>query len=439
MKLVITHHNADLDALASVVAATRLFDDTVGVLGSMVSPPVKRYLAIHKDHYDIRTRSDVDLDEVDEVVIVDVRDTRRFKEFDAAFDSNPRVVVYDHHPASDYDVEADLSVVEPVGACVSLLVEKLLEETIPISPTEATLYLLGIYSDTGRLSYSTTQPIDIRMSAQLLECGASLKVVNRYLRREYTREQSQLLVELMRSTVEEPFDHVEVAFCTARAPRFVKGASSVVEQTLELGGHDAIFGIIHFDKNDRTQIIGRSRVSYIDVGAILSQMGGGGHRGAGAATLKKSSIESVKAQLVKLLNESALEPTRVLQIMSHPVYTLEHDLSIKDALARLSQWGVTGAPVLREGELVGIFSHRDAPPGDQNERLALPVSSHMTHEVTSIAVREPIDDALELMALEDVGRLPVFKDGVLAGIVTRTDLIRELYMKIRDDSDLRGP
>lgn len=437
MRIAITHHNADLDALASLVAATRVFPDTIAVLGSMVSPPVKRYLALHKDHYSIRTRSELDLSEVEKVIVVDVRDARRLREFKEVFENDPVVTVYDHHPPGEHDIEADVAVVEPVGACASLLVEKLLETNTPLSATEATLYLLGIYSDTGRLSYSTTRPIDIRVSAELVDRGASLQVVNRYLRREYSNDQSRLLVELMANTTEEGFDHVEIAFAVATTPHFVHGASSVVEQILELGGHDAIFGIVHFDKNDRTQIIGRSRVSYVDVGRLLSELGGGGHRGAGAATLKGTPIEDARQSLVDLLAASPLEPARVENIMSRPVHTLDHSITIRDAKEKLASWSVTGAPVMRDGKIAGIFSTRDAPARDENERLDLPVSSHMTHEVQSIGPREPIEDTLERMTAEDIGRLPVIDDGELVGIVTRTDLIRELYMKVRDDTDLQ--
>src|SRR5690606_691213 len=145
---------------------------------------------------------------------------------------------------------------------------------------EATLFLLGIYSDTGRLSFSSTQARDVKVCAALLDLGANLRVVNRFLRRQYSDEQSKLLVECMASLSEESVHEVEFDFVQASAEKFVDGASSVVQQVLEFGGHDAIFGVIEFRKNRRVQVIGRSRVSYVNMGAILSQFGGGGHRGA---------------------------------------------------------------------------------------------------------------------------------------------------------------
>lgn len=435
-RIVISHHNADLDALASMVAATHLFEDTVAVGGSLVSPPVKRFLALHKDHFPIVSFKNVDPEAVEEVIVVDVRDRRRLKEFKDLLGAASRVVTWDHHPDGEHDIEADENIVEPVGACVTLLVQRLLEKGHEIEPAEATLYLLGIYSDTGRLSFSTTRPIDVEMAAELLKRGASLKVVNRYLRRQYTKEQSELLVSLMSSSHEISVDSVEVAFCTAEAPKFVRGASSVVQQVLELGGHDAVFGVLHFEKNDRVQIIARSRVSYLDVGNVMAKFGGGGHRGAAAATVKDRALDDVVDELKQILRDVPMLPTRVEAMMSTPVHTVDHDEDMSAVLAKFDEWGITGAPVMRDGNLVGVISRRDLERAENADKLELPAGSHMTHEVRTIDYREPVEDTLEMMTAEDIGRLPVTRDGKIVGIITRTDLLRELYMKTRDDSDL---
>jgi tRNA nucleotidyltransferase (CCA-adding enzyme) len=241
---------------------------------------------------------------------------------------------------------------------------------------------------------------------------------------------------MMASVEELSIDKVEVAIGTATAYETVRGASSVVQQVMELGGHDAMFGAIFFEKNQRVQLIGRSRVSYVDVGEILRGFGGGGHRGAGAASVKDSTLEKVVDELRGALVDAPLQPTRVADIMTRPVQFLQHDMTLAAALEKLDEWGVTGAPVLRDGELSGVCSRRDIRRAEQGDKLELPVSSHMAHEVLCVDHQEPIEDALELMTARDVGRMPVTRDDEIVGIVTRTDLIRRLYMKTRDDSDL---
>lgn len=436
MKIIVTHSNADLDALACMVAAMRLYDGAFAVGGASLSPAVHRFLALHKDHYPLVAPDDVAAEDVEEVIVVDVRDRRRLRDVEHILARNPPIIAWDHHPSSDWDVDAYEEHVEPVGACVTLLVEQLIERGITITPDEATLYLLGLYSDTGRLSYTNTRSRDLRIAARLIEMGARLKIVNRYLRHTLSDEQSSLLVDLLAAVREISIDSVEIAITSAQMHKTISGASTVVQQVMELGGHDAIFGVLRFDKNDRVQIIGRSRVSYVDIGELMKEFGGGGHRGAGASSVKGVEVEEVVDRLEILLRRAPLHPTRVREIMSSPVMYLEHDVSLGDAGALLGQWGFSGAPVLRDGRFSGVLSKRDVERAKRADALDLPVSSHMAHQVTCVQHDEPIEDALELMTVADVGRMPVMDDGEMVGIVTRTDLIRLLYMKTRDDSDL---
>lgn len=436
MKIVVAHQNADLDALACLVAASRLYDGVVAVGGTSISPSVQRFLALHKDRFPLLAPGDVDPDAVEQLVVVDVRDRRRLRAIDAVLDRRPPTIVWDHHPPGAWDIDADEVHVEPMGACVTLLVEQLIAAGRDIPPEDATLYLLGLYADTGRLSYGTTRARDIRVAAHLLERGARLKVVNRYLRDSLTPDQNRLLVALIAGAREVSIDRVEINLAAASMPDVVRGASTVVQQVMELGGNDAMFAAIYFEKNRRVQLIGRSRVSYVDVGAILGEFGGGGHRGAGAATLKDGELDDVVARLEEVLCAAPLNPARVREIMTHDVEFIAHDTSLAEASARLTQLDITGAPVRRDGAVVGIISRRDIRRAETAGKLDLPVSSHMANEVATIEADEPIEDALDLMTARDIGRIPVTENGAIVGIVTRTDIINLLYVKVRDDSDL---
>jgi tRNA nucleotidyltransferase (CCA-adding enzyme) len=433
MRVFITHHNSDLDALASCVAAQRLYGEGVILRNRAVSQAVNRYLALHKDELGLERPADIDVDEVDEVVVVDVRRASRLKEFRAMLDHAERVVVYDHHRAADDDVPADEAVVEPVGACVTLLIEQLQQRDREVTSKEATLMLMGIYADTGSLSFDSTTPRDVDAAAWCMRHGGSLSVVNRYIRSRFTPEQRQLLVQMLAETEERSFDAVEVAISRGSADRYVRGASLVVNDIMRLGGHDAIFGVIEFEKDHRIQVVGRSRVSYVDVGTILGKMGGGGHAGAAACTIKDSSPEDVVGRIETILDEAELRPARVCDIMSSPVQFIDRELSLGEARDLLGKWNYTGAPVLRDGGLEGVVSVRDIERAAANDNLDLPVSSHMSHGAKLIDADEPLEDALEKLTLEDVGRLPVCDGDRLVGIVTRTDLIRHLYGQDEDE------
>lgn len=428
--VIVTHHNADLDALATLIAAATLYEGSIALQGSAISPPVQRYLALHKDHFPLTPFNEVDPLTVERVVVVDVRDRRRLAEYEPMLQNAQEIIVFDHHPASDFDIETPHAFVEPTGSCATMLVERLRDaaQDARITPALATLFLLGIYADTGKLCFDLTTPRDVDAAAYLLRRGANLQIVNRYLAEAFSLEQRQLFIEMMANTHEVSIDAVEVAITRAHAPRFVRGASLVVHHMMNMGGHDALLAVIEFTKDKRVQIIGRSRVPYIDIGALLKTFdGGGGHAGAGAATIKRASAAQVVKQLEALLAQATLRPTRVLDIMSCPVQTIPHDATLAQLDELLVRYNISGVPVLREGALCGIISRRDVERARRADALALPVASYMTHEVLSIAPDEPLEDAMSLMTSRDVGRLPVIAHGRLVGITSRSDMLRRLY------------
>ncbi len=428
-QIVVTHHNADLDALASVVAACVLYGATgaIGVHGGTVSLAVQRYLAVHKDLFHLVPLSEIDASQVEEVIVVDVRDRTRLLEYGAIFANNPRIIVYDHHPVSPDDLVADQEIIEPVGACTTILCERIQEQNLPFSRAAATLMLLGIYADTGNLTYSSTTARDVDVAAFLLRSGANLTVVSRYLEQQYTVAQRQLLVTMIPSTEQMCVDGVDMAYASAKTTGFVKGASEIVERLMKMSGHAAMFGVMEFTRSRRTQIIARSQVGHVDVGALMQQLGGGGHSGAGAATFKDESLEIVLERLIALLKETKFRPPRVRDIMSSPVQTVDHDTTLGQAGTLLQRWNVSGVPVMREGEMRGIVSRRDVERARLGGSLELPISAFMSHEIVTASDSTTLEDALDLLTNNDIGRLPVLEDGRLIGIVTRSDLIGYLY------------
>lgn len=446
MRVIITHSNADLDALASLVCARKLYGEARCVRPRNVSMPVKRYLAMHKDRAELCRVGDIDASSVDEVVVVDVRDGRRLREYGGFFDAAERVVVYDHHPTSEHDIRADEEYIEPVGSCATLLCERLQAEGIELDAWEATLALLGIYADTGSLSFDGTTPRDVDAAAYLLRSGAHLAVVNHYMRQRFTPEQFQLLTQMMHQVDEISVNAVEIAISTGHCAEVIKSVSGVVDDVMRLGGHDAIFGVIGFERGNRVQVVGRSRVPYVDVGEILSAMGGGGHAGAAAAAFKNRDQSSVIAEIKKTLNAANFSPARVADLMSSPVQTIGRDVSLREAESMLKRWHFSGAPVRTADAAAsnsaakktdenrmdctgvdGIISRRDIARAEAGGNLELPVSSHMTHEVVAIGQDEPIEDAFEMMTERDIGRLPVHDGERLVGMITRSDILRRLY------------
>ena len=281
MDVIVTHEFADLDALASLIAASLLYEDAVCLRNGQVSTLTRRYLALHKDALPLKTVDDVDPREVDRFIAVDTRKASRLREFSDFLEAADEVCVWDHHPASGDDIPADELHIEPVGACVTLLTEALRQEGTSPTEEQATLMLLGLYADTGSLTFDHTTARDVEAGAFMLRAGAQLPVVNRYLRDQFSRDQRRLLADLMSDDEELDLGTARIVVATAEAEGYVDGAANVVEHMMEMLGHEAMFAIIAFNGVSRIQIVARSRVPYVHVGEICEAFGGGGAPGGG--------------------------------------------------------------------------------------------------------------------------------------------------------------
>lgn len=431
MEVILTHGNVDFDAFACQVAARLLYPGAVAVRPRVLSRGVRDFLALHKDRFEPLPLEQLDLEAVERAILVDVRRAGRFAEYQPLTDwlvNGERgidVHVYDHHPAADDDIRGSLEVIEPVGAATTLMVEALRERGLPVDPVEATAMACGIYFDTGSLCFPGTTPRDVRAAAWLLSRGASLRLVGRALQGSMSAEQRLALCRVLESTATHDLDGVSIGLAQIELDAFVNGLGAVVGKALTVGEHDALFAV--FDHGKRVSLIARSGVPFVDVGEVAVALGGGGHPEAGSATFKGVDMAEVGRRVLERLAADPPRPRLVRHLMTTPVHTVSAEATLEEARADYEAHGVSGAPVLREGKLVGILSRRDIRAAERDGRLHLPVASCMSHEVSTTHPDRPLARALEKMIEADVGRLPVLEEDKLVGIVTRTDVLRVIY------------
>ncbi len=112
-------------------------------------------------------------------------------------------------------------------------------------------------------------------------------------------------------------------------------------------------------------------------------------------------------------------------IMTTDLLTLDVDTPMGEAIEALAAKHVSGAPVVRNGELVGIISELEMFDVlfDTSLRSA-PVWEFMTRDVITIEHTEPLGRIAHLFALYRVRRIPVLQQGKLVGLVSRRDLLR---------------
>ncbi len=282
MQIVVGHANPDFDAYASTVAATRLFPGTRGVFLGSQNPNVRAFHNLHEAFFDFVDLKGLDFDAISRVVMVDTRDPDRVGELGAVVRrEGVDVVIYDHHPRQlgDFEGADDRSVA--VGATTSILVTELRQRGVALTPLEASVMLLGIHEDTGSLTYPSTTSYDAEAAAWLMASGADLDVLNQFLARTLDPDQRALLGQLTASLEVWDVNGQQIAVGVATSDEYVDSAGVLSHYVVEDLGYRVALAIVCMP--DRTQVVARSRMSEVDVGAAMARLGGGGHHQAASA------------------------------------------------------------------------------------------------------------------------------------------------------------
>jgi nanoRNase/pAp phosphatase (c-di-AMP/oligoRNAs hydrolase) len=427
MQFVTTHKNTDFDALASVVAATILYPDATPVLPKIVNPNVKAFLSIHKDLFRMYSSGEIDMDGVKSLIVVDTNRWDRLDRMEGIKQKqNVEIILWDHHLNSG-DIHPTWKCQEEMGANVTLMIRQLKKENKVVTPIQATLFLAGIYEDTGNLMFPSSKAEDAYAAAFLLEQKADLHVISSLLRPAYGEKQKNILFNMLKSANKVKIDGHHVSMCKLEIEGHVDSLAVVVGMYREIFDVDAAFGIFTDKTRDRCIIIGRSSVDGVNIGNVMQGLGGGGHPGAGSAMLKSVHPDTAEEMIKELIKGNRQAAVLIKDVMSFPVFSMSSDTNMKEAALLLREKGCTGVPIVDSGNLVGIISRRDFRKIKKESQLKAPIKAFMSTRVKKIAPKESPMDAVKLMVKHDIGRLPVVEDDKIVGIITRSDAMNYFY------------
>lgn len=112
------------------------------------------------------------------------------------------------------------------------------------------------------------------------------------------------------------------------------------------------------------------------------------------------------------------------EIASRDVISFSMDCSVKDAAKKLALHEIDGAPVMKDGKVVGVFTVTDLVQAIAQDKEDLSVGELMSLNVVIVNENLKIANAIEVMLKKSISRLIIADNGHnLLGIVTRTDLI----------------
>jgi tRNA nucleotidyltransferase (CCA-adding enzyme) len=422
VELILTHANADFDALASLLAASRLFPGALPVLPQRMNRNLREFLSLYRHPLPFVRVEELPKEPVSRIILVDTQQ----------IPSLPRplgplkvqVEILDHHPLSRQLEENERYTGGDVGATVTLLVSRLIERGEGVSPLEATLLLLGIYEDTGSLSYPSTTPEDLRAAAWLLEQGANLQVVGRYLNGPLSEEQLGLYHQLVSSAQVHRIRGWPIVVAHARAEAYVEEVSTLAHRLMDLYDPTALFLVVQL--GDTVQLVARSVGEAVSASEVMARFGGGGHAQAAAAYLVGRDAEEVRQALLQVLEELVSPARTAADIMSTRLHTIRPDATLAEAAEWMVRYGHGALPVTDEqGRLLGLLTRRDLDRALHHGLEEAPVSTYMWKGPVTVPPDMPAEQVRETLMEYDVGRLLVVDDHRrLVGIITRTDLLK---------------
>ena len=427
MKVIIGHTSADFDCLASMIAAKKIYSDSVVVFPGAIEENVRKFLSLYGNTLNISSLKHIDMDNISEIIIVDTRQKDRIGPFELLLNKkNIKIRIYDHHPASDNDIVSKNNIIKQVGATTTILLQLIIKKKIPITSLESTIFALGIYEDTGSLSFSTTTKEDIDVLGYLFSIGVNLRTVNKFTNTGLNIQQKKLLNQLISSSQEIYFKGISVVFAKSKTKEYIEGLALVTHKLLEILNSDIIFVLVQM--KNRVYVVSRSNRANVNVGDVMKSIGGGGHSQAASAVVRKISLSEVEDKIKKTLNNYIKIETIAKDIMTSPVKSLDVNTTIEEASKIMLRYGHNGFPVMDKNKLVGIITRQEIYKANHHHYENETIDIYMSENIISVNLDTPILEIQELMIRYDVGRVLVLsKDGKLEGIITRTDLIRSLY------------
>ncbi|HIZ66086.1 MAG TPA: bifunctional oligoribonuclease/PAP phosphatase NrnA [Candidatus Blautia pullicola] len=210
----------------------------------------------------------------------------------AGYESAGRTICIDHHISNKGF--GDKNVIRPQVSSASELVYTLLEEDKVTKPVAEALYM-GIIHDTGVFQYSCTTPETMAIGAKLMEMGIDFsKIVDKtFYEKSYV--QNQILGRCLMESIMVLDGKCIVGSVKKRDMDFYgvvpKDLDGIVQQLRVTKGVEvAIF--LYEVKTQEFKVSLRSN-GPVDVNAIASYFGGGGHVKAAGCTMQGSVYDVI--------------------------------------------------------------------------------------------------------------------------------------------------
>ncbi len=439
LTVITTHVNADFDALASMLAAQKLYPEALVVFPGSQEKNLRNFFINSMVYlFNMADINDIDFAGVNRLILVDTRHPGRIGKLSQLLKmSDLTIHIYDHHPPAENDIKGELEIHGNTGANVTILTEIIRDKEIWLSPDEATIMCLGIYEDTGSFTFPSTTERDFLAAAYLLSQGANLNIVSDLIARELSPQQVVLLNDMIQAVTRYHINGLEIVVTSVTTEKYMPDFAFLVQKMVKMENLDAIFAIARME--NKIYVVARSRINEVDVGAILTAMGGGGHAYAAAASIKGKTLAQTETRLIEVLYSKVKARREAKDLMSSPAITTRADISCQKAKELITRYNVNALLVTEKlnstEKLCGYITRQVIEKVLYHKLGQFAVRDYMTTEVATVGPDADLPEIQEKIIDNKQRILPVMDQSTIAGVITRTDLLNILVRQAQLKSD----
>jgi len=206
----------------------------------------------------------------------------------------------DHHPSNPR--YGDLVYIDSTApATGQILFEFLTNQNFPITPEIAENLYAAISTDTGSFQYPNTTVRTFEIAAELVRCGVEVGRISQLLYENFPRRRIELLRELL-GTMQFGCDGKLAWFSLSQAAALALGVIPEDNEGLidHLRATRGVIVAIFFEEliDRKVRVSMRSKNEAVDVCAICTQFGGGGHVLAAGARVR-GTLPEVEKKIVE--------------------------------------------------------------------------------------------------------------------------------------------
>ena len=430
MQVIFISEGADLDALSTAFGITLINPEAKILLPDAVSSSFR--LAVKRFENKLKGKM-IKINDLKKINVLYLADTNNYKaalkKLSDFIDENTKVIIYDHHPVRSKLPKNIEKHIKKTGSASTIVVYQLKRNKIQLSSDDATILILGIYEDTGNFTYNTTTEKDLRAAAYLIEKGADLETVKNIIEERIDQQQISIIHQLVENLQYFFLKNKKIIFSFAYSDRYIPDISGFLHMIKPLQEADAFFVMIN--EKGKTSIIARSKRKEIDVGKIMSYLGGGGHFAAASATVKGLTVQEIKNYIESVLLSEAYKEKTISEFMSREIITVNKDTQIQEIKEELDK-----APVVfvvdKKGKFLGIALSRVLKESLRHGIKDVKIENFIIDSIITFEPSTRLSEAEKTITTSSQEYFPVLENGKPVGVINRTYIIKILHGQVFD-------